>query len=133
MYTHTNLVAFNWRKLSEFYIKIFGCDPLPPERDLTGEWLDSALGMSNAHIQGVHLKLPGYDDNGPTLEVFQYKHAEEANVSMPNKPGFGHIAFSVENVEDIKKLVLEMGGNMVGNVVKVGPLFPGVRSDRAYL
>ena len=81
--------------------------------------------MSNAHIQGVHLKLPGYDDNGPTLEVFQYNHAEEANVSMPNKPGFGHIAFSVENVEDIKKLVLEMGGSMVGNVVKVDLLGVG--------
>jgi predicted enzyme related to lactoylglutathione lyase len=118
-YMHTNLVAFDWRRLSDFYIKVFGCVPVPPERDLAGEWLDSALGMSNTHIQGVHLRLPGYDDNGPTLEVFQYNHAEEAIVSMPNRPGYGHIAFSVENVEDIIKLVLEMGGSMVGNVAKV--------------
>jgi len=29
-YTHTNLVARDWRRLADFYIKVFGCTPVPP-------------------------------------------------------------------------------------------------------
>lgn len=92
---------------------------MPPERDLIGEWLDASLGLSNAHIKGVHLRLPGYGDKGPTLEIFQYNLEEESKVSMPNQPGYGHIAFAVENVEAIKNLILKMGGSIVGKVVNV--------------
>jgi predicted enzyme related to lactoylglutathione lyase len=124
-YTHTNLVAYNWRTLADFYSKVFGCSFVLPERDLTGDWLDTALGMNNVHIKGVHLRLPGYGDKGPTLEIFQYNDVKEANISMPNTPGYGHLAFAVENVEAVKKRVIKLGGSMVGKVVKVDLLGVG--------
>jgi len=29
--------------------------------------------LQNAHLSGVHLRLLGYGDDGPTLEIFSYK------------------------------------------------------------
>lgn len=118
-YTHTNLVAREWRRLAGFYIEVFGCVPVPPERDLSGDWLDKATSLEDAHIRGVHLRLQGHGDAGPTLEVFQYDEETEAETPAPNRPGFGHIAFSVEDVEAVKEAVLALGGGTVGEVVKV--------------
>ena len=58
-YKHTNIVAKDWQALSRFYQDVFGCTVIPPERDLKGQWLDSGTGVSNAHVKGVHLLLPG--------------------------------------------------------------------------
>ena len=63
-YVHTNLVAKDWQALASFYQQLFGCNPVPPERDLSGEMLDAGTGLSGAHLRGVHLRLPGYGENG---------------------------------------------------------------------
>lgn len=39
-YIHTNLIADDWRSLSRFYVEVFGCVPVPPERDYTGSDLE---------------------------------------------------------------------------------------------
>jgi len=33
-YVHTNLIAKDWRKLADFYIKVLGCKEKKPERNL---------------------------------------------------------------------------------------------------
>ncbi len=71
-YVHTNIVAEDWKKLAHFYIDVFQCRIKPPERDLSGEWLDTLTSIKNVVIKGVHLELPGYID-GPTLEIFSYE------------------------------------------------------------
>ncbi|MFN2155425.1 MAG: VOC family protein, partial [Anaerolineae bacterium] len=71
-YVHTNLVARDWRALAAFYERVFGCTPVPPERALSGPWLERATGLNEVQIRGVHLRLPGHGESGPTLEVFQY-------------------------------------------------------------
>ena len=117
-YTHTNLVAHDWRRLADFYIKIFDCQPVPPERDLKGEWLDKALNLKDTHITGIHLKLPGYTD-GPTLEIFQYNETANSIKPYPNTPGYGHIAFSVPNVQETANKIIEMGGEMIGELTTI--------------
>ena len=71
-YVHTNLIAEDWRSLARFYQEVFGCVPVPPERDFQGEKLDAGTGLSGAHMRGVHLRLPGYGETGPTLEILNY-------------------------------------------------------------
>ena len=117
-YVHTNLVAHNWRQLADFYIKVFNCQPIPPERDLKGEWLDTALNLRDTHITGVHLKLPGYTD-GPTLELFQYDEEALGIHSYPNTPGYGHLAFSVPDVQETANKIIENGGDYVGQLTTV--------------
>ena len=117
-YVHTNLVARDWKKLANFYINVFNCKPIQPERDLKGKWLDNALNLKDAHITGIHLQLPGYTD-GPTLELFQYEPEANRETSYPNTPGYGHLAFSVPDVEETAEKIIEYGGDWVGELTRV--------------
>ena len=36
-YAHTNVVAHDWRAIADFYIEVFDCVPVGPERDQTIE------------------------------------------------------------------------------------------------
>jgi catechol 2,3-dioxygenase-like lactoylglutathione lyase family enzyme len=117
-YAHTNIAARDWKKLSEFYINVFGRTVKPPERKLSGDWLDRGTGLSEAELEGVHLLLPGYGDSGPTLEIFSYKDTYECEPVMANYTGFTHIAFEVEDVERIFSDALKRGATKLGKVTK---------------
>ena len=116
-FAHTNLVARDWKRLAEFYEAVFGCVPVSPERDFSGEKVDLLTGEENARIQGMHLRLPGYASGGPTLEIFQYNALKEKGASAINQPGFAHIAFEVDSVEEAQDEVLAHGGSALGELV----------------
>ena len=116
-YVHTNLIADDWRALSDFYQQLFGCVPVPPERDFRGESLEAGTGIPGAHLRGVHLRLPGYGAAGPTLEIFSYDTRPERGATAVDRPGLGHIAFSVADVADARKAVLQRGGRAIGEIV----------------
>jgi len=118
-YVHTNLIAEDWRTLANFYIDLFGCTLVPPERDLQGAHMDAGTGIPGAHLRGAHLRLPGWGDNGPTLEIFTYNITAPPEPAAVNRPGFGHIAFSVDDVQAARATVLVAGGRAVGEVVTV--------------
>lgn len=118
-YAHTNLIAHDWRALAAFYQDIFGCTPVPPERDLYGETMEAGTGIPGVHVRGMHLRLPGYGDEGPTLEIFSYTPERPHAETAVNWPGFGHIAFRVEEVAQAREIVLAAGGKAVGEVVTV--------------
>jgi len=117
-FAHTNIITDDWRKLADFYIKVFDCRPLYPERDLQGIWLDKATNIEKAHLKGVHLALPGFQNNLPTLEIFQYESNVDNLQPLTNRKGFGHIAFKVSNVAAILKTLLENGGTQHGELVE---------------
>ena len=116
-YVHTNLIAEDWRTLADFYQQIFGCIPVPPERNFQGDTLEALTGLPGAHLRGIHLRLPGYGDNGPTLEIFNYNILESRCGTAVNRPGLGHVAFSVDNVATAREAVLQAGGHAVGEIV----------------
>ena len=100
-YVHTNLIADDWWALSDFYQQLFGCVPVPPERDFRGEPLEAGTGIPGARLRGVHLRLPGYGEAGPTLEIFSYDTRTERGTTAVDRPGLGHIVFSVADVADV--------------------------------
>lgn len=116
-YVHTNIIANNWQGLAAFYVKAFGCELVPPERDYTGDKLDAGTGLSNAHLRGAHFRLPGYGTDGPTLEIYSYEQLEEGMPPAVNRPGLGHLAFEVEDVVTACAEVKALGGSPVGEVV----------------
>ncbi len=116
-YAHTNIVAKDWKKLAGFYTDVFGCVPVPPERDLSGEWLEKGTGVKDAKIKGIHLRLPGHGNKGPTLEIFQYEQNERHPVTEINREGLAHLSFEVENVEAVRDLVLSCGGKAIGELI----------------
>jgi predicted enzyme related to lactoylglutathione lyase len=116
-YKHTNIIARDWRALVRFYQEVFECVPVPPERRLSGDWLEKGTGVPGASFSGVHLRLPGGGDAGPTLEIYQYAKNEPKSPPAANREGFSHIAFEVEDVEGTLREVLAHGGRAVGGVV----------------
>lgn len=115
-YVHTNLVAKDWKKLVYFYTEILDCVPVPPERNLKGEWIEKATNVKDSQISGMHLRLPGWGNNGPTLEIFQYSILDENERLKINSPGFAHLAFAVDNVELKVKEIIHFGGKPVGEL-----------------
>jgi len=116
-YVHTNLIARDWKRLVQFYSDLFGCIPKGSERDMSGAWLDQVTSLRNAHLRGVHLSLPGYGDDVPTLEIFSYNQLVELELPSANQCGFGHIAFAVDDVDEALRAVIAAGGSTVGNIV----------------
>jgi predicted enzyme related to lactoylglutathione lyase len=114
-YRHTNLVARDWRTLARFYIELFGCAVVPPERDLSGLDFERGVGTRGARARGAHLRLPGTADL--TLEIFEYENPVHAGHRAVTRPGFAHIAFSVASVSGARAEILAAGGNAVGEVV----------------
>jgi len=116
-YGHTNLVARDWRRLAGFYIDLFGCEPVPPERDYRGPTLEAGTGVPDSGLRGIHLRLPGHGEEGPTLEIYAYDREGKALPPTANRPGWGHIAFAVDDVPAAQAEVLSAGGSAVGEVV----------------
>lgn len=118
-YVHTSIVAKDWRRLVEFYERVFGAEIVPPERDLRGEWLDDLTGIPQVHVEGAHLALPGHGDRGPTLEIFSYTPPNErADSPGIDRQGFGHIAFEVDDVESMVERIRSHGGGLLGSIVR---------------
>jgi len=115
---HVNVIADDWRRLAEFYIEVFGCVVVPPERDYAGADLARGTAVPDAALKGAHLRLPGLGPDGPTLEIYQYSRNEERGAApAANRLGFGHVAFAVDDVDTARERVLAAGGSAVGEVV----------------
>jgi|SRR3990172_2255780 len=116
-YVHVNLIATDWERLARFYEDVFGCVFVPPVREFEGKELEAGTGVPGAQLQGVHLRLPGFEEQGPVLEIFTYNHLEQRAGTAVNRPGFGHIAFEVDDVAQARREVLRSGGKPVGETV----------------
>ena len=124
-YAHTNIIATDWRKLAAFYKSVFDCVPVPPLRSQSGEWLSRGTGVQGAAIEGAHLRLPGFGENGPTLEIYQYSEVIEGPTEpRANRQGYGHLAFLVDDVAAVREKVLAHGGAEVGKLA--GSVVPDV-------
>ena len=118
-FAHTNLIAKDWRSLARFYIEVFGCSPVPPERDYSGPVFDALTAIQGARLRGMHLQLPGCGTDGPTLELFEYSPALTKPEPAVNRQGFGHIAFKVSDVRVACDEVQHAGGHAIGEIVSL--------------
>ena len=116
-YVHTNLIAKDWRRLAQFYIDEFDCRVVPPERDYSGPEVSAGSGLPQVHLRGVHLRLPGWGEAGPTLEIFSYDEPVDGGCKAVNRLGYGHIAFEVDDVTTTRSELLARGCQPVGEVV----------------
>ena len=116
-YVHTNLIARDWQRLSDFYTRVFGCTFVPPERDYSGADLEAGTGVAGSTVRGVHLRLPGHGPHGPTLEIYSYSLVADGAEPAINRPGFAHLAFEVPSVELARREFLAAGGATAGEVV----------------
>lgn len=132
-YVHTNLIARDADALVAFYRDVFGCAPVPPARDYAGRDLERGAGVAGARLTGMHLHLPGHGPDGPTLEIYRYDPGRDGDLEPPiDRPGFGHIAFEVADVDAARDQVLAAGGRAIGEVVDLSPA-PGLTVRWCYV
>jgi catechol 2,3-dioxygenase-like lactoylglutathione lyase family enzyme len=114
---HVNVTSPDWRRLATFYTDVFGCEFVPPERDIRSADLDAATGLQDAHLTGAHLRLPGHGADGPTIEIFSYDALDANPGANVARAGWGHIAFQVPDVPAAVEAVIEAGGGRVGEII----------------
>jgi len=114
---HVNVTSPDWRRLAGFYADVFGCTIVPPERDIRGEHLDAATGLTDAHLTGAHLRVPGHGAEGPTIEIFSYDALEAHPGPHVARPGWGHVAFQVPDVPAAMDAVATAGGARYGHII----------------
>jgi catechol 2,3-dioxygenase-like lactoylglutathione lyase family enzyme len=111
-------MANDWRKLQDFYIQVFACEPVSSERDHKGPTFEALTGQpAGICFQGRHLRLPGHGDRGPTIEIFQPNRSDPKLPSSLLRPGFAHIAFEVPDVAAKREEILKWGGRDIGQLV----------------
>ncbi|MEN8641282.1 VOC family protein [Pseudomonas sichuanensis] len=117
-YSHTNLITTDWKKIAKFYIDVFGCIPVGPVRKLSGQRVADGTGLVEPEIEGIHLRLPGYEEDGPTLEVFQYHTIRDETEKFANSRGYTHIAFEVSDLDSVCAKVISAGGWLLGKLAR---------------
>lgn len=114
---HVNVTSADWRRLAAFYEGVFGMEVVPPERDYRGPDLEAATRVTDAHLTGAHLRLPGLGPDGPTLEIYQYDAVESGRPPRVDRAGWGHIAFQVPDVPAAVEAFVAAGGSRHGEII----------------
>ena len=115
-YAHVNIVARDWQQLARFYQQVFQCREVPPARDHHGEWIARLTGVPGVRVRGIHLRVPGWGEQGPTLEIFQFEPPGPAPPKAIHRQGLAHLAFVVPDLEAYRQKVLQHGGGQLGTV-----------------
>ena len=107
---HTGLVVRDISVSIEFYEKL-GLEVWRRENE-TGKFISQVVGLKNAEIETAKLKVP----DGSLLELLEYKsHPAKvtADIYSTNKHGCSHVAFTVEDVEEMSLKIVQFGGSLV--------------------
>ncbi len=115
---HVNIVARDTDRLADFYIRVFGCRDRVPRRTMSGEDVSRGNGVPNSEIYVARLSLPGVE--GLFLEIFQYRDFLDRPSPAVNQPGYGHMAFEVEDINASIDAVIEAGGTRLGEITDLG-------------
>ncbi len=115
---HINIVARDADALATFYTTVFGCSERRPPATLWGDDIDKGMGLSRARVYSVWLTFPGNDS--PFLEIHQHADAFQAEEPPVDRPGYGHLAFEIPDIQATYASILRAGGRALGEVTNLG-------------
>ena len=104
---HINVVVSDLERAEKFFVALGFCRK--DAATLQGEWISRVVGLKEVEACYVALALPG---GGTNLELIQYSspgYKGQEGVSDPNRLGFRHLAFEVENIEEVAAGLKERG------------------------
>jgi len=115
---HINLVARDAEALAAFYMNVTKCELLRAPKMLSGEIVSRGNGLPNSEIYTIWLKFPELER--PFLEIHQHTVTHHRDQPRVNEPGFGHLAFQMEDISDVLSKILQAGGSQVGEITDFG-------------
>lgn len=122
---HINLVARNAKTLAAFYINVMKCEPFREPKILSGDKVSLGNGLANSEIYSIWLKFPKLDF--PFLEIHQHTVTLQRSPPRVNEPGYGHLSFQTDNINDALSDIMRCGGAQVGQITNFGT------TERPYL
>jgi catechol 2,3-dioxygenase-like lactoylglutathione lyase family enzyme len=114
---HINLVVTDLDAMADFYTNFLGLN-LTKRVTISGSWIDQVVGLKNVSADVVYLDLP----SGPRIELIQYKNplgVNPADQHRANARGIRHIAFRVENIEEIFMQLRDAGVKFLSDIQQV--------------
>ena len=115
---HINLVARNAETLAAFYVNVMKCDLLRELKMLSGNSVSRGNGLPNSEIRSIWLKFPELEK--PFLELHEHKVTRHRDQPRVNEPGFGHLAFQIEDISRTLGNIIEAGGAQIGQITDFG-------------
>ena len=115
---HVGIVAADPLRLGRFYVEVFDCEDLGVRHDVSGAELAQGMGVPAAEIKGLDLRLPGFGEGGPILEIFSLADAARRRGEVA-QTGLMHIAFSVDDVHATLDRVVAEGGSRLGDIAQL--------------
>ena len=98
---HINIVVKDMAKARQFFLDLGFSVVSDREGELAGDWIEQVTKLKHAKGYYCTLSLPGAQTN---LELIQYdspKDSDDPLISKPNHVGFRHVAFVVDNIEEL--------------------------------
>jgi catechol 2,3-dioxygenase-like lactoylglutathione lyase family enzyme len=115
---HINLVARDAEALAAFYVSVMKCDVLRKPTTLSGEKVSRGNGLPNSEIRSLWLKF--HDLERPFLEIHEHAVTHHRGQPRVNEPGFGHLAFQTDDINDALSSIIQAGGVQIGQVTDFG-------------
>jgi catechol 2,3-dioxygenase-like lactoylglutathione lyase family enzyme len=115
---HVSITTRDADRLADFYSTVFGYGQRGPPRTLSGERVWRGNGLAGIDIYSIWLSQPGAE--GAFLELLQYDRLLNRQTPAVNEPGYGHIAFQVEDIDASYAAILECGGTALGEITDLG-------------
>ncbi|MGR3302518.1 MAG: VOC family protein [Candidatus Scalindua sp.] len=111
---HINVVVSDLDEAKVFFIQLGFA--VGDESELSGEWITSIVGLPNVRARYVTLKLPGTETNLELIEYASPPSERDPNMGKANQIGFRHIAFEVENIDEIVQDLKEKGIKFISSI-----------------
>lgn len=105
---HTGLVIRDISKSLKFYEGLLGLSVLEREVE-SSPYIEKVVGIKGVKLEWVKLKA----NDGNLVELIQYHYPINTELKVVNKDsndlGCSHIAFTIENIEELFKKLCEQG------------------------
>ena len=107
---HAAIVVRDLERAADIYLSLGYVDSNSATEE--GHFIDQVTGLKGAKLEWIKLKAP----DGNLIELLKYhSHSEDEEISKQKsyKLGSSHIAFTVDNINEMCKLIENAGGSIV--------------------
>jgi catechol 2,3-dioxygenase-like lactoylglutathione lyase family enzyme len=125
---HSALIVEDLDRIVKFY-SVLGFKET--RRDLEeGEFISHMIGVKNAKLDCAKIALP----NGYTLELIKYinpvpaKRERILDTEKRYKFGLDHLGFTVDNIEEVLKVIVQQGGRIISLPKLTNPGLPSIHA-----
>jgi catechol 2,3-dioxygenase-like lactoylglutathione lyase family enzyme len=116
---HINIVVHDLFAVKQFFVELGFL--VQHEGPLTGIWVDKVTGLENVKAEYCAIRLP---DAQTAIELITYEMPESPITKQkqkPNDPGFRHLAFEVDHIENVVTKLKKKGYTFFSEIQRYEP------------